>query len=315
MMCYYNDMETVSVPLETEVLLQEKNKRKDGPAQAEDLALKSAAAYFGDELIHWLGIQERALRPAPTEIVELETRHMYEDFLYEMENGMYYHFEFESDSISEEDLKRFREYEASTSRIYNAPVVTYVICSSWVRNLRASITEGINTYRVQPIRLKDENSDKLLSQLSSKTPVTLTQEDVIPLLFSPLMGGRTEQKERILQSMEILRNAETTFTKNDIRKMEAILYIFAVKFLDDTELKSIKEAIAMTKLGQMIWNDALEKGREEGEKLGLERGSEQASERYSQLILILSKEKKNDLIIKIASDPEYREELYKQYGI
>lgn len=93
------------------------------------------------------------------------------------------------------------------------------------------------------------------------------------------------------------------------------MYIFAVKFLDDTELKSIKEAIAMTKLGQMIWNDALEKGREEGEKLGLERGSEQASERYSQLILILSKEKKDDLIIKIASDPEYREELYKQYGI
>ncbi|HIW40652.1 MAG TPA: hypothetical protein H9743_00640 [Candidatus Mediterraneibacter vanvlietii] len=111
--------------------------------------------------------------------------------------------------------------------------------------------------------------------------------------------------------MEILKNAEAIFSKGDIRKMEAILYIFAVKFLDDNELKSIKEAIAMTKLGQMIWNDALEKGREEGEKIVLER----ASERYSKLILILSKENKNDLIIKIASDPEYREELYKQYGI
>ena len=101
--------------------------------------------------------------------------------------------------------------------------------------------------------------------------------------------------------------------------MEAILYIFAVKFLDDTELESIKEAIAMTKLGQMIWNDALEKGREEGEKIGLERGEligqERASNRYSRLILLLSKENKNDLIVKIASDPEYREELYKQYGI
>ena len=58
---------------------------------------------------------------------------MYEDFLYEMENGMYYHFEFESDSISTEDFRRFREYEASTARIYKAPVVTYVICSSEVR--------------------------------------------------------------------------------------------------------------------------------------------------------------------------------------
>lgn len=299
------------MPLETEVILQDKNRRKDGPAHSEDLALKSAAAYFGAELIHWLGIRERAIRAVPTEMVELETRHMYEDFLYEMENGMYYHFEFESDSISTEDLKRFREYEASTARIYNAPVITYVICSSGVKKLRDSITEGINTYRVRLIRLKDENADQLLKQLSEKSTADLTREDIIPLLFSPLMGGRSSQKERILQCIEVLRNAEATFPKNDIRKMEAILYIFAVKFLDDTELESIKEAVAMTKLGQMIWNDALEKGREEGEKIG----QEQASERYSRLILLLSKENKNDLIVKIASDPEYREALYKQYGL
>ena len=299
------------MPPETEVLLQDKNKRKDGPAHSEDLALKSAAAYFGDELIHWLGIRERALRAVPTEMVELETRHMYEDFLYEMENGMYYHFEFESDSISIEDLRRFREYEASTARIYKAPVVTYVICSSEVKNLRDSITEGINTYRVSLIRLKDENGDRLLEQLAEKTAGNLTREDIIPLLFSPLMGGRFRQKERILRCIEVLKNAETIFPQNDIRKMEAILYTFAVKFLDDDELKSIKEAVAMTKLGQMIWNDALEKGREEGEKIGQER----ASDRYSRLILLLSKENKNDLIVKIASDPQYREELYKQYGI
>ena len=216
------------MPLETEVLLQDKNKRKDGPAQAEDLALKSAAAYFGDELIHWLGIRERALRSAPTEMVELE-------------------------------------------------------------------------------------------YLSQNPKETLTREDIIPLLFSPLMGGRSKQKERILQCMEILKRVETTFSKKEIRKMEAILYIFAVKFLNDNELESIKEAVAMTKLGQMIWNDALEKGREEGEKIGMKRGEqiglERGAERYSRLILILSKENRNDLIIKMASDPEYREELYKQYGI
>lgn len=303
------------MPLETEVILQDKNRRKDGPAHSEDLALKSAAAYFGDELIHWLGIRERALRAVPTEMVELETRHMYEDFLYEMENGMYYHFEFESDSISKDDLKRFREYEASTARIYNAPVVTYVICSSGGKKLRDSITEGINTYRVRLIRLKDVNADLLLKRLDEQSASALTLEDIIPLLFSPLMEGRSSQKERILQCIEVLRNAVTTFPQNDIRKMEAILYIFAVKFLDDTELESIKEAVAMTKLGQMIWDDAIEKGREEGEKIGQKRGEKQASDRYSRLILLLSKENKNDLIVKIASDPEYREELYKQYGI
>ena len=99
--------------------------------------------------------------------------------------------------------------------------------------------------------------------------------------------------------MGILKNAEAIFSKGDIRKMEAILYIFAVKFLDDNELKSIKEAIAMTKLGQMIWNDALEKGREEGEKIVLER----ASERYSKLILILSKETRMTLLLKLPRIP------------
>ena len=210
-----------------------------------------------------------------------------------------------------------------------------MICSSEIKNLRDSITEGINTYRVSLIRLKDENGDRLLKQLAEKTAGDLTREDIIPLLFSPLMGGRFGQKERILRCIEVLKNAETIFPQNDIRKMEAILYTFAVKFLDDDELKSIKEAVAMTKytfavkfldddelksikeavamtkLGQMIWNDALEKGREEGEKIGQER----ASDRYSRLILLLTKENKNDLIVKIASDPQYREELYKQYGI
>lgn len=67
----------------------------------------------------------------------------------------------------------------------------------------------------------------------------------------------------------------------------------------------------MTELGQMIWDDALK----EGQALGQAQGQALASERYSKLILILDKEKKHDLIIKIASDPDFREELYRKYGI
>ena len=67
----------------------------------------------------------------------------------------------------------------------------------------------------------------------------------------------------------------------------------------------------MTKLGQMIWDDAIEKGREEWTRIG----RQQASDRYSKLILILNKEKKEDQIIKAASDSAYREELYQKYGI
>lgn len=63
----------------------------------------------------------------------------------------------------------------------------------------------------------------------------------------------------------------------------------------------------MTKLGEMIWDDGL--------KEGIEQGKQIAAERYSRLILLLSNEQKEDLIVKAASDPEYLEELYKKYNL
>lgn len=117
------------------------------------------------------------------------------------------------------------------------------------------------------------------------------------------MGGKSTKKERIQKSIQMLRKTENIFAKAEISKMEAILYVFAAKLLDKTDLESIKEVFSMTLLGQMIWDDALEKGRE------------QESERYSRLILLLNEKKQTDLIVKAASDPEYREMLYRKYHI
>lgn len=108
-----------------------------------------------------------------------------------------------------------------------------------MKELRDSITEGINTYRINLLRLKDEDADKILEQLAADPDRALTRDDIIPLLFSPLMGGDTGQKERILKCIQVLKNSETDFPKTDIQKMEAILYVFAVKFLDDNDLESI----------------------------------------------------------------------------
>ena len=287
--------------------MQENVQKNRGPAHSEDLALKAAAAYFGEELLPWLGIKEKVVRSSPTETVKVETRHLYEDFLYEMENGSLYHFEFESDAITAADLRRFREYEATTSAVYAAPVITYVICSSGVRSLQDSITEGINTYRVKVIRLKDRNADRILERLAGKSEDELNREEMIPVLLTPLMNSEHTIQNRILGSIRILKKAEAVFSDQEIRRMEAILYILAAKFLNESELKMIKEEMAMTKLGQMIWDDAVKQGREEGQA--------QASERYSRLILLLAQDDRSDQIIKIASDPAYREELYKKYKI
>lgn len=143
----------------------------------------------------------------------------------------------------------------------------------------------------------------------------LEKSDLIPLLFSPLMDGSSDENERILKSIRILRKAEQTILPEDIRKMEAILYILATKFLSGETLEKIKEEIAMTKLGQMIWDDALEKGIAQGREEGREEGKAAESERYNHLILVLNQENRLDQIVKIASDREYRESLFRKYGI
>ncbi|MDD6491905.1 MAG: hypothetical protein PUG54_06755 [Firmicutes bacterium] len=52
--------------------------------------------------------------------------------------------------------------------------------------------------------------------------------------------------------------------------MEAVLYAFACKFLKNADLNEVKEELSMTVLGEMIWNDGLERGMERGITQGIE---------------------------------------------
>ena len=121
--------------------------------------MKTAAQFFGEDLLPYAGVKGRIARVAPTEHVHLEMRRLEEDFNFIMEKGAIRHLEFESDSITEQDLRRFREYEAATSRAYKVDIVTYVICSADVKELLCELKAGINTYRVEVIRLKGKDAD------------------------------------------------------------------------------------------------------------------------------------------------------------
>ncbi len=75
-----------------------------------------------------------------------------EDFNFIMEKGAM-HLEFESDSITEQDLRRFREYEAYIGMIYSAPVMTTVICTSntKIRKRKKELINGDSVYRIELI--------------------------------------------------------------------------------------------------------------------------------------------------------------------
>ncbi|MFR2848700.1 MAG: hypothetical protein ACLTC4_16965 [Hungatella hathewayi] len=219
----------------------------------EDMVLKTAAQYFADELFPFLGIREKATVAAPTEQVYLEAKSFYEDFNYVVGEGKWIHLEFESDSVTAEDLQRFRCYEAVTSYTYHVSVTTYVVCSSKVKNMLSQLESGINTYRVIPIRLKDKDADRLFQDVMEKKAQgqPLGKKDLVPLLLATLMSGTMAQKDRIIQSSQLIQESEQ-LDKEEGAKMLSVLYALANKFLNDDDLKKVREVLFMTRLGHAI---------------------------------------------------------------
>lgn len=246
-------------------------EKKYSKQQLEDKALKTANIYFGKELLPYFNIGKRIRRMMPTEQIRLEAVRATEDVLFEMEDDTLAHFEFESVEVTEEDLRRFRAYDAYTGLRYRKPVTTYVVCSGGVKRVLSELREGINIYRVIPLHLKQRNADKLISSLKTKVQKRkLGKMDIAPLLLTPLMAGKSSVKERILEVRKLLEASNTELAKEEKQHMEAVLYAFACKFLNQTDLQEIKEVLSMTVLGEMIWQDGLAKGIKEGHYMGRE---------------------------------------------
>lgn len=238
----------------------------------EDAALKLSMQFFANELLPYLNIQGKVVGIAPTELVELEIHKLFQDFNLVMEDGNWKHFEFQSSNEGIGGLKRFRTYEALTSYKYGVEVTTYVLYSGKIRNPVTEFTEGINTYRIQPIIMGKENADELLIRLDEKIKreERISKADLVPIVLCPLMGGESSLKDRVKKSFEITQ-ASKDLPKEDIEKIEAVIYTMAEKFLEEADIEEVREIIKMTKLGQMLVNDGREEGRLEGRLEGEKR--------------------------------------------
>lgn len=280
-----------------------------GNLQLEDKILKTAAQFFGEDLLPIMGIKGTIRYVVPTEQIHLEARRLEEDFNFAMEDGTLRHLEFESDSIAIKDLRRFREYEAYMSMSYQAPVITTVICTSNVRVLKDSLTEGINSYKVEVVRMKNHDADWVFKKVEEcffqNKP--LTKEELLQVLLTPLMSGGMTIKERIFRGLEIIRAVQSELEQEKLRRMESVLYALAVKLLEKGDLEQVKERFGMTVLGQMLMEDGVKKGIQEGVKEGLER--------VNRLNLILAQQNRTDDIIKAAGDIEWQKKLFEEFGI
>lgn len=223
--------------------------------------------FFADELLPYLKITDKPVTVGPTETIHLTAKQFHQDFNFIESVSSWIHLEFESDSVKREDLRRFRSYEAVASYIYHVNITTYVICSSTVTDILSELNTGHNTYRVVIVRLKDTNADKLFQDIMEKQKrgEILEKKDLVPLLLSVLMEGTLSTKDRIILSNRFMTSTGT-ITNDELQQMQAVLYLFANKFLSKDELKAVKEVIFMTPLGEMLMRDGFDMGLEKGAK-------------------------------------------------
>lgn len=286
----------------------EREKHDAEAMPVEDRALKLAAQFFGTELLPLLGEKMRVKRIAPTEQVHLEMKDFFEDFNFEMEDGSWRHFEFESDPITVKDLRRFRAYEAFIGYYYGVEVITCVVCTSGTKLLIHEMHQGINRFQVKVIRLKNDNADELIRQLEEKQQgCSLDRNELVKLLMTPLMSGKMTQSDRISKSIRMIKNERSKLGREDTLRMESVLYAFAMKFLHKEELSKLEEVFRMTELGRLLEL----RGEERGKEIGKEIGKEQVNQLNRKL---LSQNRTAD-VIRSAEDAEYQKKLFKEFGI
>ena len=85
------------------------------------------------------------------------------------------------------------------------------------------------------------------------------------------------------------------------------MYTLADKFLQGNDLEEIKEVVAMTRLGQMIYDDGLKAGEEKGRK-------EEKARMAALMKALLASGRMADLQLAL-DDSGYCEKLMEEYGI
>ncbi|MCD7736180.1 MAG: hypothetical protein LUI07_04330 [Lachnospiraceae bacterium] len=245
------------------------SKESDTVNQTEDAVMKVMMEFFTEEMLPLFGITQKAIAFIPTEDVHIELMKGYQDFNLEMEDGSIAHFEFQSTNGGVKDLRRFKAYEGNLNYKLQKPVTTYVLFSGKIKCPMTQITEGINSYRIKPIIMRERDADLLLAKLQAKVSknIPLTRRDLSELPMLPIFGGESSQLERIQAAFEITTEADQ-IPQEDIEKIEAAIYAMATKFLNHNELEQIKGGVKMTYLGQLLVEDGRKEGREEGRKEG-----------------------------------------------
>ena len=278
-----------------------------GNSKHEDAIMKMGFHYFRDTILKLLGIDHNYVDIGPTELVELTIHSLYMDFTFLTISGTYVHIEFQTTDGGTKDLRRFHAYEAVLAHESGKNVITYVIYSGGIKKTKTELDCGAYTYRIMPIYMTSRDAEEVFRRLSEKKEQgeEFTERDYAELSLTPLMSSALSRKETLKEALLLAKTGDSVTAQKSI----AILYALADKFLDNCDLDEIREVTAMTRLGQMLYDDGFKKGEEKG----FENGCQSERQNMTKLTKILLEENRLEDLKRATEDKEFLEQLMKEY--
>ena len=268
----------------------------------EDAVMKMGFDYFRDTILKTLNIHYEFVDSKPTEAIEIHIDNLYMDYNFLTTEDVIVHIEFQTteDHVTD-DLMRFHVYEAILMRKEKKKVITYVIYSGGIKKVKTKLDCGIYTYQVNPVYLTGHDADEIFQSVKAKIEAgePLNEDDFANLTLTPLMTSKMCRKDVIKEAIQIVKQEKQLTAEKTI----AMLYTLADKFLSAGELNEIKEVLAMTRLGQMLYDDGMKKGMEKKEN------------QLTELTARLLEENRLDDLRRSTEDKEFKEQLLKEFGI
>ena len=138
------------------------------------------------------------LRPFPTEVPYLDLHIKRLDTLYDTEDGILLHLEYQS-THTMDTLPRFHVYDAVLFSQTRKQIYTVVIYGAQVTKAPTVLRYPANTYRVRNIYLGRRNGERVYQQLQKALDAgqPLTSGQQVDLVFQPLMRQPRRSQEQV----------------------------------------------------------------------------------------------------------------------
>jgi len=226
--------------------------------QANDVIMKAVAETFKDKTLKIFGLHTpRIIGVIPTVLPVVEVKENRTDYIFLLEDDTLLHLEFTT-KVTADALKRFALYDARLINRDDRNINTAVIYSGRVNEAPDKLERGSVSYKVTNVYMKDYDGDKEYRELHQKIEKQepLDEEDILKLIFLPLMKSESTEDELAVQAVELAKHMAGETKTFVIGALVAV----TDRFISEYYKKKLLEVLKMTQIEQWIREEGIKEG-------------------------------------------------------